>query len=151
MKLKAPIFIFLFCFIALSVNAQSINGVKSYPLYKQGAKLVNELDVEGNEIVRIEYDLIFSSKETYRYLSPDWEYTIQGFADGGVAQMDLKIYVYDDLIDEWNLLKTDQMEGAAPYLTITPPESAQYKIEIIVTDFYEGYNVARYGLIFYHD
>ena len=43
------------------------------------------------------------------------------------------------------------MEGAAPYLTITPPESAQYKIEIIVTDFYEGYNVARYGLIFYHD
>ena len=102
MKLKAPIFIFLFCFIALSVNAQSINGVKSYPLYKQGAKLVNELDVEGNEIVRIEYDLIFSSKETYRYLSPDWEYTIQGFADGGVAQMDLKIYVYDDLIDEWN-------------------------------------------------
>ena len=55
-------------FMSSSMNAQCINGTSSYPIYKTGAQLVETFDTEGHEIVRIEYDLLFTSKETFRNL-----------------------------------------------------------------------------------
>ncbi len=85
---------------ASGLNGQCINGVKSYPIYKTGAQLVERFDTEGAEIVRIEYDLIFSSKESYRNLTSDWEYAIIGFADNGVKDLNMKLYEYDDLLEK---------------------------------------------------
>lgn len=138
-------------FISIKASSQCINGTKSYPIYKAGAQLVSELDNQEKEIVRIEYDLVFSSKETYRTLTSDWEYTITVFADDGVKDVDLKIYEYDDLLDQWTMVKEDNASESYAMLTIQPKVTAQYKIEVIVYEFYEGYTAARYGLLIYHD
>lgn len=132
-------------------DAQCINGTKSYPIYKLGAKLVDDFDKAGNEIVRIEYDLVFSSKETSRNLSADWEYTIIAFADDGVKDLDIKVSVYDDLLDAWTQVAEDNSVESYSIVTVKPPVDALYKVEVIAYQFNEGYTAARYGLMFVHD
>lgn len=141
-----------FCLFTLSaLSAQCINGTDSYPLYKQGAALVKQLDDSGMEIVRIEYDLLFSTKETNRSLSPDWEYTIIGFADDGVKDLDITLYEYDDLIEEWTKVAEDTDSDPTAVVVFQPSSYGTYKVEVKAYEFHEGYSVARYGLIFYHD
>lgn len=151
MKSGILTFILLAFAFSTSLNAQCINGKKSYPIYKMGAKLVETFDNDDSEIVRIEYDLIFSSKETIRNLSPDWDYTIVGFADDGVKDLDLKVYEYDDLLEKWTLVAEDKSTESYAIVTVSPGVSALYKVEIIVYQFFEGYTAARYGLMFVHD
>lgn len=151
MKVKV-FFLLLATFIVLkSADAQCINGTKSYPIYKLGAQLVDQFDTDGNEIVRIEYDLVFSSKETSRNLSADWEYTLVAFADDGVKDLDIKVYAYDDLLDKWTLAAEDNSVESFAIATVKPPADALYKVEVIVYEFHEGYTAARYGLMFVHD
>ena len=151
MKIKV-FFLILASFLAFhSIEAQCINGTKSYPIYKLGAQLVDQFDTDGNEIVRIEYDLVFSSKETSRNLSADWEYTIVAFADDGVKDLDIKVYAYDDLLDKWTLAAEDNSVESFAIVTVKPPTDALYKVEVIVYEFHEGYTAARYGLMFVHD
>ncbi len=144
-------FLLLFLVSSFSIYGQAYHGVKSYPIYKQGAQFVKGLDDEGKEIVRIEYDLIFSNKLTYRTLTSDWEYTIVGFADEGVKDLDIRIYEYDDLLEEWTLVHEGDSEDAYTIISFQPTVTAQYQIEIIATEFYEGYSAARYGVIIFHD
>ena len=151
MKVKL-FFLLLGMFLIFEVaDAQCFNGTKSYPIYKTGAKLVDQFDQAGNEIVRIEYDLVFTSKETSRNLSSDWEYTIVAFADGGVKDLDIKVSVYDDLLDEWTQVAEDNSVESYAIATVKPPADALYKVEVIVYQFNEGYTAARYGLMFVHD
>lgn len=138
-------------FFALQVQGQCINGTKSYPIYKLGAELVAEFDNAGDEVVRIEYDLVFNSKESYRNLSSDWVYSIIGFADDGVKDLDVKVYEYDDLLDSWILVGEDNSSESYAIVTVAPEYNARYKVEVIVYEFYEGYSAARYGLMYVHD
>lgn len=136
---------------SMNLNAQCINGTDSYPIYKMGAQIVEDFDTEGFEIVRIEYDLIFSSKETFRNLTSDWEYSIIGFADNGVKDLDVKVYEYDELLEKWNLVDEDKSTEAYAIVNLKPSITALYKVEVIVYEFYEGYSAARYGLMFVHE
>ena len=133
------------------LSAQCVNGTKSYPIYKAGAQLVEGFDDEGLEIVRIEYDLVFTSTETYRNLTTDWEYMIVGFADDGVKDLDVKVYEYDDLLDKWSLVAEDSSTESYAIVSLQPESAGLYKVEVIVYEFYEGYTAARYGLMFVHD
>jgi hypothetical protein len=151
MKIKSFILFVFALYMLQNADAQCINGTKSYPIYKLGAQLVDQFDNQESEIVRIEYDLVFSSKETTRNLSADWEYTIVGFADDGVKDLDLKIWVYDDLLEKWTLVSEDSSVESFAIVTVKPPVDALYKAEIIVYQFNEGYTAARYGLMFVHD
>jgi len=151
MKTKILTIVILSFLFSLDMNAQCINGVKSYPIYKIGAQLVEKFDNYGAEIVRIEYDLIFSSKETFRNLSSDWEYSIIGFADNGVQDLDVKLYEYDDLLEQWKLVAEDKSTEAYAIVSYKPLVTALYKVEVVVYKFYEGYTAARYGLMFVHD
>ena len=151
MKVKIVALVILSLLFSLNLKAQCINGVKSYPIYKMGAQLVEKLDNEGAEIVRIEYDLIFSSKETFRNLTSDWEYTIIGFADDGVKDVDVKLYEYDELLEKWKLVAEDKSSEAYAVVNYKPAVTALYKVEVIVYEFHEGYTAARYGLMFVHD
>lgn len=151
MKSKFYLLLLFSCFLIASVDAQCINGTKSYPIYKLGAQLVDQFDNDGNEIVRIEYDLVFTSKETSRNLSADWEYTIVAFADDGVKDLDIKVSVYDDLLEKWTQVAEDSSVESYAIATVKPPADALYKVEVIVYQFKEGYTAARYGLMFVHD
>lgn len=132
-------------------QAQCVNGTKSYPLYKTGAELISALDDEGKEVVRIEYDLLFTSKETFRQLTSDWEYTLVAFADDGIKDLDIKLYEYDTLLDRYVEKTKDNSTDKMAILTWKPETTAQYKIEIIAYEFHEGYTAARYGLLVFHD
>lgn len=151
MKSKILLLIALDLFLSLNLNAQCYNGTKSYPIYKMGAQLVEKFDNEGLEIVRIEYDLVFTSKETFRNLSSDWEYAIIGFADEGVKDLDVKVYEYDDLLDKWTLIAEDKSSESYASVSVKPSVTALYKVEVIVYQFYEGYSAAKYGLMFVHE
>lgn len=151
MKIKLLFLLLGSFFLVKSTNAQCINGTKSYPIYKLGAQLVDKFDTQGAEIVRIEYDLVFTSTETFRNLAADWEYTIVAFADDGVKDLDIKVYVYDDLLEQWTLAAEDNSVESFAIATVKPPTAALYKVEVIVYEFQEGYTAARYGLMFVHD
>jgi hypothetical protein len=151
MKTKIFLLLLFSFFIKASLDAQCINGTKSYPIYKLGAQLVDQFDNDGREIVRIEYDLVFTSKETTRNLSADWEYTIVAFADDGVKDLDIKVYAYDDLLEKWTLSAEDNSVESFAIATVKPPTDELYKVEVIVYEFHEGYTAARYGLMFVHD
>ncbi|MCB0530465.1 MAG: hypothetical protein KDC61_19340 [Saprospiraceae bacterium] len=138
-------------FLCDHAAAQCINGTKSYPIYKKGAELVSAIDEKGMEIVRIEYDLIFTSKETFRQLTSDWEYVIFAFADDGVKDVDLKIYEYDSMLEKYTLVKKDNSTEGTAVLSIKPEKTGLYKIEVIAYEFHEGYNAARYGLFIVHE
>jgi hypothetical protein len=151
MKIKLFLLALVAFFFVKNSDGQCINGTKSYPIYKLGAQLVDQFDTDGNEIVRIEYDLVFTSKETTRNLSADWEYTLVAFADDGVKDLDVKVYSYDDLLDKWTLAGEDNSTESFAIVTVKPPVDALYKVEVIVYEFKEGYTAARYGLMFVHD
>jgi hypothetical protein len=151
MKQKILLLGILSLLFMTNINAQCINGTKSLPIYKLGATLVESFDNDGAEIVRIEYDLIFSSKESFRNLSSDWEYVIVGFADNGVKDLDVKLYEYDELLEQWKVVAEDKSTESYAIISYRPPVTALYKVEIIVYSFYEGYDAARYGLMYLHD
>lgn len=116
-----------------------------------GSELVSQLDDQGNEIVRTEYDLIFTSKDSFRNLTSDWEYTIVGFADNGVKDLDLKLYVWDESDEKWVFVNEDKDSESYAIIKVKPPVSALYKVEVIVYKFHEGYNAAQFGLLYVHD
>lgn len=151
--MKKGLILILLAAVAVTFNgqAQCVNGTKSYPIYKTGAALVDQMDSDGREIVRIEYDLVFDSKESFRNLSSDWEYTIVAFADDGVEDLDVKAYSYDELLDKWTLVAEDKSTESYAIVTVKPTETVLYKIEVIVYKFKEGYTAARYGLMYVHD
>ncbi|MBK6344604.1 MAG: hypothetical protein IPN08_12055 [Bacteroidales bacterium] len=151
--MKKGLILILLAAAAVTFNgqAQCVNGTKSYPIYKTGAALVDQMDSDGREIVRIEYDLVFDSKESFRNLSSDWEYTIVAFADDGVEDLDVKAYSYDELLDKWTLVSEDKSTESYAIVTVKPTETVLYKIEVIVYKFKEGYTAARYGLMYVHD
>lgn len=141
----------LFLGLSYAGIGQCINGTKSLPIHKVGGELVAQLDDEGFEIVRIEYDLIFTSKDTYRYLHSDWEYVIFAFADEGVKDLDLSVYRYDEASKKWIEVATDSEADNTPYVSVQPSQTEQYKVTITVHEFHEGYTAARYGLLIFHD
>lgn len=138
-------------FFTPRANAQCINGTASYPIYKDGADIVYMLDTMGKEVVHIEYDLIRDTKEVRRVLSTDWTYTIVAFADDGVKDIDLKLYEWDALREVWVEVASETKTDAVALINYTPSQNQEYKVEVKAYSFHEGYDVARYGLIYYHD
>lgn len=131
--------------------AQCVNGTRTYPIYKAGATKVLEIDEAEKEVVHIEYDLIFDSKQMYRVLSTDWEYTITAFADDGVEDLDLAVFVYDDLVEDWMEVAVDSTSYGDPMIIFTPTEGVEHMVRLTLNSFKEGYTAARYGLMIYHD
>ena len=56
-------------------------GTSMEPILAAAKPLVDEIEGGDYEIVRMEYDLIFSEKSTYRTLFDGWTYGIAAFGD----------------------------------------------------------------------
>lgn len=152
MKLRRFVLLSFVSLFSIALNAQCVNGVNSYPIYNQGAEYVQYLDSIEMEIVRIEYDLIFSEKESFRNLYSDWEYLIFCFMDDGVKSFELTINEYDSENDLWfPVAFAEESEDGMTSIIYQPEESKQYKVNLEIIEFYEGYSAARYGLIYVHD
>lgn len=120
------------------------------PITAIGEALINY--VEDNlekEIVRLEYDILATTKTTTRFLAKDWTYTIIAFGDERFEDID--IVVYRKSGGAWVEVGRDTDSEDVALVEVSPKEQGEYKIEIKAYKFKEGYNVGHYGLIIAHE
>lgn len=108
--------------------------------------LENDLD---QEIVRMEFDIITSSKDTFRSLSSGWSYGILAFGDFRIKDIDIRLYKWE--YGEWRLVEKDNSNDSSAFIYIKPDEYGDYKITIKAYSFEKGYNAGHYGLIVFHE
>lgn len=142
------------CF-SISIFAQSTaeddneNGTSLTPILKDVQPVLDELEAKGLEIVRMEIDIVKTSKSSYRTLHSDWAYGIAVVGDYRFTNLDIKVYQQVD--GNWQLIKEDVAEDKAAVVIIEPTETTEYMIEIINTEAAEGYVGGHYALLIFHE
>ena len=124
-------------------------GTSMEPILAAADPLVEEIEDGGYEIVRMEYDLIFSKKSTYRKLFDGWTYGIAAFGDYRIKDID--VTVYREIRGRWEKVEEDAEDDDVATVSITPRRDEEYKIEISVYKFNKGYTVGHYGLMIFHE
>lgn len=103
----------------------------------------------GQEIVRMEFDIIQSTKQSIRTLTSDYEYGIVAFGDYRIKDIDIKVYKKAN--GQWTLISQDEDTSSNAMVTISPYTTSEYLIEINAYKFNPGYSVGHYGLIIFHE
>lgn len=67
-------------------------GTSMEPILARAELLVKEIESDDYEIVRMEYDLIFTEKDAYRNLYEGWTYGIAAFGDYRIKDIDVTVY-----------------------------------------------------------
>ena len=124
-------------------------GTSMEPILAAAKPLVEEIEDGDYEIVRMEYDLIFGEKSTYRTLFDGWTYGIATFGDYRIKDIDVSVYVKNK--GKWKLFKEDAENDDVATVSIKPREKEEYKIVISVFKFNKGYSVGHYGLMIFHE
>lgn len=120
------------------------------PILTKGEIIVNYVENElDKEIVRIEYDLLSTTKTTTRILAKGWNYTILAFGDDYFEDID--VIVYRKSNGAWVEVGRDADSEALALVNISPNTQGEYKIEIKAYKFKPGYNIGHYGLIIAHE
>ena len=99
--------------------------------------------------VRMEFDIVTDNKETFRTLYEGIEYTVVAFADDRVSDLDVRVYAWDS--GDWTLVKKDSDSSDVAVVSLTPDETARYKIVVSAYSFNSGYSAAHYGIIIFHE
>lgn len=124
-------------------------GTSMEPILARAEPLVKEIESDDYEIVRMEYDLIFTEKDTYRNLYEGWTYGIAAFGDYRIKDID--VTVYKQSRGEWKKIVEDAENDDVATVSIKPRQNEEYKIVISVYKFNKDYNVGHYGLIVFHE
>ncbi|MCH7965738.1 MAG: hypothetical protein IH950_07940 [Bacteroidetes bacterium] len=124
-------------------------GTSMEPILAAARPLVEEIEDGDFEIVRMEYDLVFSEKSTYRTLFDGWTYGIAAFGDYRIKDIDLSVYKKSN--GRWKLVEEDAENDDVATVTIKPRTKEEYKIVVSVYRFNKGYNVGHYGLMIFHE
>lgn len=121
-----------------------------FPIINKSEELVKliENDLEM-EIVRMEYDILRTTKTTTRTLTNEYTYFIVAFGDFRFRDIDVK--VYKNTYGEWQLVEKDADTNAVAAVSITPSQTCEYLIEITAYSFESDYEVGHYGLIIAHE
>jgi hypothetical protein len=150
--MKKIIFISAICLMALiSFRAKAQNPETTMkPMLEDAMVYCDTIEKYGNEIVRMEFDLVTSSKSktTYRELYTGWEYTIWVFGDYRISDID--ITVYKDVNGKWVQVQKDNSSESSAFVKIEPSSTGQYRIDVIAYKFKEGYQAGHYGLLVFH-
>ncbi|MCH7516775.1 MAG: hypothetical protein IIB08_06595 [Bacteroidetes bacterium] len=123
-------------------------GTSMEPILAAAKPLVEEIESENFEIVRIEYDLIFDKKSTYRTLFEGWTYGIAAFGNYRIKDIDITVYKErgnDKKIEE------DAENDDVATVSIKPRSDEEYKIVISVYKFNRHYSVGHYSLKIFHE
>jgi len=131
-------------------HAQKGSGTSMAPIISQSIEIIKYIENDlGQEIVRIEFDILSSTKSTIRTLSSGWTYGIYAFGDYSMADIDVRLYRKSG--SSWVLVKSDATSDKTALVTIEPAYTGEYKIEISCYKFNQGYSVGHYGLIVFHE
>lgn len=125
------------------------NGTSMEPIMAAAKPLVEEIEGGNYEIVRMEYDLIFTEKSTYRTLFDGYTYGIAAFGDYRIKDIDISVYVKSR--GDWKLFEEDAENDDVATVSIKPRIKEEYKIVISVYKFNKGYSVGHYGLMIFHE
>ena len=125
------------------------NGTSMEPIMAAAKPLVEEIEGGNYEIVRMEYDLIFTEKSTYRTLFDGYTYGIVAFGDYRIKDIDISVYVKSR--GNWKLFEEDAENDDVATVSIKPRIKEEYKIVISVYKFNKGYSVGHYGLMIFHE
>lgn len=155
--MSVKFFISMICILAASVSfAQSDysyldneKGTSMEPILAAAKPLVEKIENENYEIVRMEYDLIFTEKSTYRTLFEGYTYGIAAFGDYRIKDIDISVYVKNR--GDWKLVEEDAENDDVATVSIKPRYKEEYKIAISVYKFNKDYNVGHYGLMIFHE
>lgn len=112
-------------------------------------KIIDTAEERDMEVVRIEADIIRTTKETFRTLDPSFSYSI--IAVGSNRIKDLDIEVYKKVNGSWTLIQKDDDDKSVAGVEVRPSAYAEYKIVVKVYAFHEGYDVGHYGLAVIHN
>lgn len=124
-------------------------GTSMEPILARAEPLVKDIERDNYEIVRMEYDLIFTDKDTFRNLYEGWTYGIAVFGDYRIKDIDLTVYIQSR--GEWKKIIEDAENDDVATVTVKPLQNEEYKIVISVYKFNKDYNVGHYGLIIFHE
>lgn len=146
--MKKNVLIIVFLLIA-SFSFGQQDGKSMIPIMTDAEYYIDQIEEEyDQEIVRIEFDIVVTSSDTYRVLTSDYNYGILAFGDYRISDIDLK--VYKDVDGEWTLITEDNEADSSAYVSVEPSYTGEYLIEITAYSFEEGYDRGHYGLIIYH-
>jgi len=124
-------------------------GTSMEPILAAAKPLVEEIEGKDLEIVRMEYDLIFDKKSTYRTLYEGWTYGIAAFGDYRIKDIDITVYI--ERKGKWKKIVEDAENDDVATVSIKPRSDEEYKIVISVYKFNKDYSVGHYGLMIFHE
>lgn len=125
-------------------------GTSMMPIIKEAEPLIQQIENEDLEIVRMEFDLVTKNgKETFRNLSSSYCYAIVALGDYRIKDIDITIYQQKN--GNWVEVKKDSKEDKEAVCLIQPPVDGQYKIVISAYSFNDSYTIGHYALIICHE
>lgn len=140
----------LLLFVLTNISFGQKEEISMKPILSDAGGYAQKIEMEmGQEIVRMEFDLLQTSKESYRMLVDKYEYGIFAFGDYRIADIDIKVYKWVN--NQWTLIAKDQDAKPNALVSIKPIATGEYKIVISAFKF-EGTNeIGHYGLIVFHN
>ena len=121
-----------------------------FPIINKSEEIVRLIEDDwGMEVVRMEYDILRTTKTTMRTLTNEYTYVVVAFGDFRFRDIDVK--VYKNVYGEWQLVEKDADSSAIAAVSLTPTQTCEYLIEISAFSFESGYEVGHYGLIIAHE
>lgn len=135
--------------VVIPANAYD-DGTSMFPIINKSREIVSFIEDEMNyEVVRIELDILRTSKTIVRTLSSDYNYAIVAYGDSRFKDIDVKVYAKYG--GEWELVSQDTDSEPVAIASVEPSYTREYMIEITAYEFYSGYDVGHYGLVICHN
>lgn len=125
------------------------NATSMMPIMGDALPVINYIEDTMNvEIVRIEYDLLFDKKITYRTLYKGWKYGIVVIGDYRIKKINVHLYKYVN--DKWQFVRSGKGDSYFSLVNEEPLEKGDYLMQITADEFAEGYKAGHYAIIIYH-
>ncbi len=100
------------------------------------------------EVVRVEYDLLFDSKDSFRPFFKGWNYGVCVVGDYRINKIKLRLFRQEK--DEWILVKENDENGNIALSMVTAESDGMYRFEITAKGFVDGFTAGHYALIIFH-
>ena len=153
--MKTPLISLFVFFISLTSFAQTDDGKTMGPILKDALNYIETVESKGYEIVRIEFDILKTDKETFRTLSAGWTYDVYAFGDYRFQDLDVSVYKLEDDGSHSSIpISTSSPHDGysrTALVTIKPLITASYEIVIKANSYTSDNSGGHYGLIIFHE
>jgi len=150
--MKKLIPVFAFFLFATGAFAQTEKDRSMKPILEDCKTLIDDIESKNEEIVRMEFDIVKDTKETFRTLTDSYTYGITAVGDYRIKKIGLELYSENySQSNTWTLVKVENADKYYASMTIKPSDTKRYKIVVKAIDFENDNTVGHYGLLIYHE